>query len=91
MSSYITRYFLTLEGVGTFEVEKEKWVKAERTAGFRPRYGASDSEPCTGGFSSGLVSGSIKREKVELPKDQAAPINVGLVVNRGNGAELEVF
>lgn len=64
MTAYITRYYLGITGLGEFECDKKKWVEAERAAGFRPRYGASDAEPCTGGFSTGPFTGRIQHEKV---------------------------
>ena len=64
MNTYITRYFLGIQGLGEFEVDKAKWVQAERACDFRPRYGRPDDEPCTGGFSKGPFVGRIKHEQV---------------------------
>lgn len=40
------------------EVTQEEFIRAERAAGFHPKYGCG---PCaTGGFSSGSVSGKVE-------------------------------
>lgn len=65
MSKIVTKYYLGVQDFGEFEVDQQTWVYAERSAGFRPRYGRPDSEPCTGGFSSGPFIGRIKHHKVE--------------------------
>ena len=48
------------------EVTKEKWIVAERQAGFRPKMSTNDPKymkTCaTGGFSGNGVSGQIKYE-----------------------------
>ena len=41
------------------EVSKEKFVRAERAAGFRNTMGRPD-EPATGGFSGGGVEGRVR-------------------------------
>ncbi len=48
------QYYLAPYGTEDwYEVTKEQYVKAERAAGFHPKYGASD-EPATAGFSSSI-------------------------------------
>jgi len=46
------------------EVTKEKWIKAERVAGFRPKMSSDQPgymDTCaTGGFSGGGTSGRIR-------------------------------
>lgn len=69
MDTYITRYFLGIEGLGEFEVDKAKWVQAERACGFRPRYGRPYDEPCTGGFSKGPFTGRIQHDKIATPEE----------------------
>lgn len=66
--TYVTHYFLGLKGLGEFECDKAKWVEAERSVGFRPKWGACDTEPCTGGFSSGLIVGRIVHQVVQEVK-----------------------
>lgn len=41
------------------KVTKEEWVRAERSAGFRPASGGYD-DPATGGFGGHGISGRIK-------------------------------
>ena len=60
-----TRYFLSVDGIEGIkpyetEVTKEHFVRAERRAGFRPKHGLSDDEPCTAGFSNGQVKGRVE-------------------------------
>ena len=66
-----TRYYLALdtdiEGLRARkdqwrEVTKEHFVRAERRAGFRPKHGLPDDEPCTSGFSNGQVKGRVSYE-----------------------------
>jgi len=54
------KYFLSMAGVpgSKIEVSREKWIEAERGAGFRPKGGGNG--PTTGGFSSDALSGSIE-------------------------------
>lgn len=72
--TYVTRYFLGIRDLGEFEVSKAKWVEAERACGFRPRYGRPDTEPCTGGFSSGPFQGRIKHEKLVKLTEEAVVV-----------------
>lgn len=39
------------------EVSKEQFVQAERSAGFRSKFGSL--EPATGGFGNGTIDGKI--------------------------------
>jgi hypothetical protein len=54
-------FLLTKQNIdGTREwsqVTKEQFVRAERRAGFHPKHGMSNSEPCTASFSSGSYNG----------------------------------
>lgn len=57
------RYYLTHSQLGTKQVTKAEWIKAERLAGFQPKC-ASDhpaywTQCATGGFSGNGISGSI--------------------------------
>ena len=62
------RYFLKTTGYNNeVEVTKEEWIRAERSAGFRPKIQSTDPmymKVCaTGGFSSGYIQGIIRYEK----------------------------
>lgn len=51
-------YFIRLAGVGRwYKVSKAEYVKTERNAGFRSRFG--DDEVATGSFSNGSVQGFV--------------------------------
>lgn len=55
------RYFLSYKGMEK-EVSREEWIKAERDAGFRSKFG--DDKEATGGFgSSNGVSGRVEYVK----------------------------
>ena len=54
------KYYLRILDLPKVEVTKQEWVRAERGANFR---GGRDGEPSTGGFSSGVLSGSIEYVK----------------------------
>lgn len=56
------KYFLEFQGMKK-EVTRAEWIQAERSAGFRSKFG--DDSEATGGFSSGGVSGSIEYVKTE--------------------------
>lgn len=43
---------------GWTEVTKDDWIRAERSAGFRSKFG--DDHEATGGFSGGGISGRIE-------------------------------
>ena len=52
------KYFLKADWQDEYqEVSKEKFIQAERAAGFRPKSGDGCA---TGGFSGGGVSGSMR-------------------------------
>jgi hypothetical protein len=57
-----TKYFLSIDGVdgSEKEVTKEQFVRAERSAGFRPKHGLPQDEPATGGFGNGSIKGRIE-------------------------------
>ena len=60
----IKKYFLEFMGMKK-EVTREEWIKAERAAGFKSKFG--DDSEATGGFSSSSgVKGSIEYAKEEL-------------------------
>lgn len=54
-------YFLEHPIFGKKQVTKEEWIQAERSAGFRPKYGGDG--PATGGFSGNGISGSMRLQK----------------------------
>jgi len=61
------KYFLETIGLNNkVEVTKEEWIRAERSAGFRPKMASNEvgymSTCATGGFSNNFISGSIKYE-----------------------------
>jgi len=63
------RYYLQLAGVSDWiEVSQEKFVQAERAAGFRPKPGCGPV--ATGGFSNGSVCGRVA---YETPAASEAP------------------
>jgi len=67
------RYYLQLAGVSDWiEVSQEKFVQAERAAGFRPKPGCGPV--ATGGFSNGSVCG---REPTKPPPRARLPIMAG--------------
>ena len=56
MDSY--KYYLKLDWQeDRYEVSKEEFIRAERGAGFHPKYGDGVA---TGGFSSGVISGVVE-------------------------------
>ena len=62
------KYFLETIGLNNkVEVTKEEWIRAERSAGFRPKMASDHPEYmntfATGGFSNNFISGSIKYEE----------------------------
>lgn len=59
----IAKYFIEHTLFGEKEVSKEEFIKAERSAGFRSKFGPDNL--ATGGFSSGDISGTIKYVKEE--------------------------
>jgi len=70
MNDSTYNYFLKHEIFGTKQVTKEEWIKAERSAGFYPKYGGDG--PATGGFSGNGISGSI----LPKAKDRITPIKL---------------
>jgi hypothetical protein len=63
------RYFVAIGKNSRWqEVTKEDYVRAERQAGFYPTYGP-DSEPCTGGFGTGAIQGTLCYRGDNLPED----------------------
>lgn len=57
------KYYLSILGKEPIEVTQEEFIQAERSAGFRPKPGCGPV--ATGGFGSGIISGSIKYEEDE--------------------------
>ena len=54
----MTKYYLKGEWEDKWtEVTEEEFIKAERSAGFRPKYGDGVA---TGGFSNGSISGRVE-------------------------------
>lgn len=80
------RYYLEANGLKR-QVSKEEWIKAERAAGFRSKFG--DDSEATGGFSNGSVSGSISYgEPKQEEKDEGAFLLLQEVIMLGrNGHE----
>lgn len=54
----ITKYFIKHALFGEKEVSKEEFIKAERAAGFRSKFGINNL--ATGGFTSGDVTGRVE-------------------------------
>ena len=50
------RYFVRVSGLSWQECTKEKWISAERSAGFRSKFG--DDTCATGGFSAHGIEGA---------------------------------
>lgn len=74
MSEYEDDYIYLLTaswGTEPQEVSKEEWIRAERAAGFYPKCGSDEpgfwTSCATGGFSCGLVSGSIRPKRNNRP------------------------
>ena len=66
------RYFLRAQWQEQWqEVTREQWIRAERMAGFRPKYGGDG--PATGGFSGYGVSGKIEYADSAAPTGEAKP------------------
>jgi hypothetical protein len=63
----VERWFL--KGiVGTWiEVSKEEWIRAERSAGFRPK-GEDRGQPATGGFGSNAINGRRINDESQRPE-----------------------
>lgn len=57
------KYYLTHSQLGTKQVTKAEWIKAERAAGFRPKCSSDHpsywTQCATGGFSGNGISGHI--------------------------------
>jgi hypothetical protein len=70
MSDDTYNYFLEHAIFGKKQVTREEWIKAERSAGFHPKYGGDG--PATGGFSGNGISGSI----LPKAKDRIIPIKL---------------
>jgi len=69
MSDWQHRYFLKADfNPDWTEVTKEDWIKAERSAGFRPKLWSGDpaymTTCATGGWSSSGISGRIESIKL---------------------------
>jgi len=61
----IDRYYLKADWQEDWqEVSKEKWIQAERNAGFRPKYSSDDprymTTCATSGFGGNGISGKIE-------------------------------
>ncbi|MEK7600581.1 MAG: hypothetical protein AAB463_01300 [Patescibacteria group bacterium] len=61
------RYWLQVQGCPKHEVTRERFIQAERNAGFYPKSGSGDVL-ATGGFSSGDILGSITYEESAAEK-----------------------
>ncbi len=66
------KYYLSNRFLGEKEVTRDDFIKAERTAGFRPKCASTDpkywTELATGGFSDGTIDGRILYEPEDLGK-----------------------
>lgn len=51
------RYWLRVSGLAWQECTKEQFIRAERGAGFRSKFG--ENSLATGGFSNGSVQGRV--------------------------------
>ena len=56
------KYFIKCDGFGEKEVTKDEYIKFERQAGFRPKFGYGVA---TGGFSSGAISGRVEYNSLQ--------------------------
>jgi len=54
------KYYLFHEALGEKEVTMEEYVKAERSAGFRPKDRSGEGLPATGGFGGSGIRGSVE-------------------------------
>lgn len=56
MTDINERYWLRVSGLAWQEATKDQFIKAERSAGFRPKSGDGVA---TGGFSCGAIQGRV--------------------------------
>lgn len=54
------RFFLWITGGAEREVTREEFIRAERSAGFRSKFGPD--HPATAGFSNGVLHGRTENE-----------------------------
>lgn len=64
--AYLERYFVSRDGQPEAEVSQDEFVRAESSAGFRPKPGCGPT--ATGGFSNGKIQGRV--ESVPAPVEQ---------------------